>query len=186
MMTGTVIGYNRIGSITSRVRDRTSMAANNVPTEAKPSVPRPRIAASMSGAREERRVKEERDHRHQQTLCRGQQHDDAQQLADVDGRPRRRREEQRAHVSPYRSRSKVRPSARLPANSTAIQRIPAAAPSTRLSFLDECERKHQHAPDGEKQRRGEDLAALHLNREVLPEHEEGRLEEAHAVPTIDR
>jgi len=33
-------------------------------------------------------------------------------------------------VSPYRSRSNVRPSARLPANSTAIQRIPAPAPST--------------------------------------------------------
>jgi hypothetical protein len=32
MITGTVIGYNRIGSMTSRVRARTSMAANSVPT----------------------------------------------------------------------------------------------------------------------------------------------------------
>ena len=39
MITGTVMGYNRIGSITSRVRARTSMAANSVPTEANPTVP---------------------------------------------------------------------------------------------------------------------------------------------------
>ena len=39
MMTGMVIGYNRIGSITSRVRARISIAANSVPTAAKPIVP---------------------------------------------------------------------------------------------------------------------------------------------------
>src|SRR5258708_37930289 len=39
MITGTVIGYNRIGSRTSRVRVRISIAPNSVPTDAKPTVP---------------------------------------------------------------------------------------------------------------------------------------------------
>src|SRR5262245_28841408 len=39
MITGIVIGYNRIGSSTSLDRARTSMAANNVPTDANPVVP---------------------------------------------------------------------------------------------------------------------------------------------------
>src|SRR5687767_4095788 len=39
MITGMVIGYNRIGSSTSRERARTSMAANKVPTQANPVVP---------------------------------------------------------------------------------------------------------------------------------------------------
>src|SRR5262245_48707343 len=49
IMTGTVFGYNRIGSITSRLRARTSIAANSVPTTAKPVVPVSSSPASSSG-----------------------------------------------------------------------------------------------------------------------------------------
>ena len=40
IMTGIVTGYNRIGKSTSRLRARVSMAANSVPTVAKPIVPK--------------------------------------------------------------------------------------------------------------------------------------------------
>ena len=50
MMTGIVIGYNRIGSSTSRVRARTSIAANSVPTAAEPDrAARPAAPRSSSG-----------------------------------------------------------------------------------------------------------------------------------------
>src|SRR5207237_676345 len=49
MITGTVIGYNRIGSMISRVRDRTSMAAKSVPTAANPIVPVSSRPVSRSG-----------------------------------------------------------------------------------------------------------------------------------------
>jgi len=39
MITGIVIGYNRIGNITSRVLARISIAAKSVPTAANPTVP---------------------------------------------------------------------------------------------------------------------------------------------------
>src|SRR5436189_6418798 len=39
MITGTVIGYNSTGSRTSRLRARTSIAENSVPTAANPIVP---------------------------------------------------------------------------------------------------------------------------------------------------
>jgi hypothetical protein len=48
-MTGIVIGYNSTGSRTSRLRARTSIAANSVPTDAKPSVPRTSRPASIAG-----------------------------------------------------------------------------------------------------------------------------------------
>src|SRR5439155_1215871 len=49
MITGMVIGYNRIGSSTSRDRARTSMAAKSVPTAENPIVPVASNAASSSG-----------------------------------------------------------------------------------------------------------------------------------------
>ena len=49
MMTGIVIGYNSTGSSTSRLRARTSIAANSVPTAAKPSVPSASNATSSAG-----------------------------------------------------------------------------------------------------------------------------------------
>src|ERR1051325_6997941 len=49
MITGTVIGYNRIGSRTSRVRDRINMAPKSVPTDAKPTVPDASSATSSTG-----------------------------------------------------------------------------------------------------------------------------------------
>src|SRR5689334_22501941 len=49
MITGTVIGYNRIGSMISRVRERTSIAANRVPTAANPIVPDASRPTSSTG-----------------------------------------------------------------------------------------------------------------------------------------
>jgi len=43
------MGYNRMGSSTSRDRARTSMAANSVPTAQKPIVPPASRATSSSG-----------------------------------------------------------------------------------------------------------------------------------------
>ena len=43
------IGYNRIGSSTSRDRARTSIAANSVPTAQNPIVPPASRASSSSG-----------------------------------------------------------------------------------------------------------------------------------------
>ena len=68
----------------------------------------------------------------------------------------------------------------------AIHRMPAAASSAGAPFLDEREREDQHARHGEEQRRVEDLAALHLDREVLLQHEQRDLEEhRHVCPTSD-
>src|SRR5262245_53223960 len=50
IITGIVIGYKRIGSITSRERARTSIAANSVPTAANPTVPAVRSAPSSAGS----------------------------------------------------------------------------------------------------------------------------------------
>ena len=51
MITGTVIGYNRIGSMTSRDRARTSIAANSVPTAANPTVPHAAARRAAAAAR---------------------------------------------------------------------------------------------------------------------------------------
>src|SRR5207248_6394352 len=49
IITGIAIGYKTMGSSTSRVRARTSIAANSVPTAAKPSVPDASSATSSAG-----------------------------------------------------------------------------------------------------------------------------------------
>src|SRR5258707_12036388 len=49
IITGMMIGYNRMGSSTSRDRARTSMAANSVPTAQKPTVPSINSAIRSSG-----------------------------------------------------------------------------------------------------------------------------------------
>ena len=64
MITGTVIGYSRIGSSTSRLRARTSIAANSVPTAANPTVPATSSAASISEVPEQRRLEQQRHQRH--------------------------------------------------------------------------------------------------------------------------
>src|SRR5688572_31868356 len=46
---GMVMGYNRIGSSTSRLRARASIAANSVPTQENPTVPDNRSPAINSG-----------------------------------------------------------------------------------------------------------------------------------------
>ena len=68
MITGMVIGYNRIGSITSRVRARTSIAANSVPTAQNPIVPPASSADQQQRPAEQRRLEQQRDQRHQQQL----------------------------------------------------------------------------------------------------------------------
>ena len=65
MMTGIVIGYNSTGSSTSRLRARTSIAANSVPTAANPSVPAASSAEQQERAVEERRLEQQRDQRHE-------------------------------------------------------------------------------------------------------------------------
>src|SRR5690242_16021720 len=49
IITGTVIGYSNTGSSVSRLRTRTSIAANRVPTAAKPSVPAISSVISLPG-----------------------------------------------------------------------------------------------------------------------------------------
>ena len=148
------------------------MAANSVPTAAKPIVPSTSSAASSSGRAKSGAGTETRSAgraavrpspaaRPCRAACRRRC---AARGAGASSSAR--------SVSPYRSRSNVRPSASVPANAIAIHRMPAAASSDRLALLHEREREDQHARDREEQRRVQNLAALHLDREVLLQHEE--------------
>ena len=69
MMTGTVIGYNSTGSSTSRLRARTSMAANSVPTAREADGPRQQNQRQPHGMREQRRLEEKRHQRNEQDLA---------------------------------------------------------------------------------------------------------------------
>ena len=60
MMTGTVIGYSSTGSSTSRLRVRTSIAANSVPTAANPIVPGDEQADEQQRMLEQRRLEHQR------------------------------------------------------------------------------------------------------------------------------
>ena len=131
MITGIVIGYSRIGSSTSRLRARTSIAANSVPTAANPSVPAASRAPSGQRMREQRRLEHQRHERDDDRLDRREQQQHAGQLADIERRPIERAPACSARsVSFCRSRSNVRPSASVPENAIAIHRMPAAASST--------------------------------------------------------
>ena len=157
MITGTVIGYNSTGSSTSRLRARTSIAANSVPTAANPSVP---PASSASTARRGRRAAPGTSAPPAAPPAArprpaGQ---DPEQLADIERRPIDRRQQQRPQRLACRSRSNARPSASVPENAIAIQRIPAAAPRHRPPLVHEPEGEHQHAGEREEDRREEDLA----------------------------
>ena len=68
----------------------------------------------------------------------------------------------------------------------AIHRMPAAAPSTGSPFLDERKREDQHARHGEEQRRVQNLAALHLDREVLLAARAARSREEHSCAAVPR
>ena len=68
MITGTTTGYNSTGSSTSRLRARTSIAANSVPTAAKPTVHVSTMPASQNGWANRRRGEEKRDERQQHAL----------------------------------------------------------------------------------------------------------------------
>ena len=136
MMTGTVIGYNRTGSSTSRLRARTSIAANSVPTAANPSVPaasrprQPAAAARSSGA-----WNSSADQRHEHELRR------APAAAGCRAACRRRAPADRPAPAAARaaSRSGARarrcgPSASVPENAIATHRIAAATSSSGAAF----------------------------------------------------
>ena len=76
MMTGIVIGYNSTGSSTSRLRARTSIAANSVPTAANPSVPAEQQCREQQRRVEQRRLEQERDERHEHDLRRHDHRED--------------------------------------------------------------------------------------------------------------
>src|SRR5262249_36055754 len=56
----------------------------------------------------------------------------------------------------------------------------------RLSFLDEGDREHEHAREGEEQRRVENLSTLDLDREILAQDEQRGPDKHHALPTTRR
>ena len=95
MMTGIVIGYNSTGSRTSRLCARTSIAANSVPTAAKPTVPDASSADEVQRPAEERRVEQQRHERHQQHSATKITARMPEELADVDRGTIGGREQQR-------------------------------------------------------------------------------------------
>ena len=113
-MTGIVIGYNSTGSSTSRLRARTSIAANSVPTAAKPSVPAASSPTSSSGCVEQRRLEQQRDQRHEHDL------DRRRAAAGCRAACRRRAPDDRpapaAARAAFRSAARVRTSGRAPAS----------------------------------------------------------------------
>ena len=97
MMTGTVIGYNSTGSSTSRLRARTSIAANSVPTAAKPDRAGDEDRRQPERVREQRRLEQQRHERHEHELRRRRAARRCpSELADVDRRARGGRQQQRA------------------------------------------------------------------------------------------
>ena len=99
-------------------------------------------------------------------------------------RPRRRRQQQRAQrlaVALALERAAERQRAgRTRSRSTGCR--PPRPRAARPSFTNANEKTSTH-DDREEQRRVEDLAALHLDREVLPQHEQrGAQEHRHAAP----
>ena len=153
IMTGIVIGYNRTGSSTSRLRARTSMAANSVPTAAKPSVPQASRAASSSGLVEDRRPEEQGDQRHQQSSTSASSSQDARAAC-------RRRWPGRSAGASISARS-VSPCARArtcgpaPACRRTQSQSTGCRPPHRQrpAFLHEREGEDQDARHGEEQRR---------------------------------
>ena len=173
MMTGIVIGYNSTGSSTSRLRARTSMAANSVPTAAKPSVPSASRATSSSGMLNSGAWNISATIGTISTSTKPEQHEDAQQLARVDRRPVAGREHQRVQRlvgalalerPPQGQRARERDGDPQDARRHVVHG-PALA--------DEAEREHQDARGREEGRRVDDLAAAHLDRQVLA-HDEPR------------
>ena len=183
MMTGTVIGYNSTGSSTSRLRARTSIAANSVPTDGRSrSCPPARMRGQpermrrSSGAWNSNATSGTRTQ-----LDARQQRQDAEQLADVDRRPGGRRQQQRAQrlgLALALERAARAPA--FPANAIAIHRIAAPRRLRRRALAHERKREHQDARHREEQRRVGDLAAAHLDRQVLAQDQPGRRGRSHA------
>ena len=179
MITGMVIGYSRMGSITSRLRARTSMAANSVPTAAKPIVPARSSPASVSGRLPIGAWNSRPIERHEHRLDDRQQQDDAEQLADVDGRPARRRQHERPQRLGVPLALEGAPEGQRARERHGDPHDPGRRVLQRPALLDEREREHQHARDREEDRRVEDLAAPHLDGQVLAHDEPGDAQEHH-------
>ena len=172
MMTGMVTGYNRIGNMISRARERTSIAAKSVPTEAKPTVPVTSSAARSSGKSKKRRLEQECHHRHENRLERQHQQHHAEQLPDVDGRPGRWRQQQRLErlaVSLALERAPERELARV--DHREPQNAGRGAVDW-LAFHDERDREDQHGRHREEQGREHNLAVASLDGDVLLQDEE--------------
>ncbi len=175
IMTGIVTGYNRIGSSTSRLRARASMAANSVPTLAKPTVPTTSSAATSS--RSARTASPGTDSATSGTMTTSVASSSAMmpsELADVDGRPRARRQQQRPEriavtFALERPAERERAGKRDRDPENAGGRIPYRASIAALAH--ERHGKHHHARDGEEHGRIDQLTASRFDREILPRHD---------------
>ena len=152
MTTGTVIGYSRTGSSTSRECARTSIAANSVPTDGEADRARSRAGppAATARGRAARRTASPTTAR---AIDLDASHQQQQRRAACRDRPpaaRPARAAARAASRACRSRSNARPSASVPENATATQRMPAAASSSDAPFAHEREREDQHARDARR------------------------------------
>ena len=162
-----MIGYNRIGSSTSRLRARTSIAANSVPTAAKPSVPDDQQRRQQHRLREERRLNSSPTSGTSTTSTSAEQQQDAEQLADVDRRPSAGASSSARSVSLWRSRSNVRPSASVPENAIATHRIAGGDVVERRGLRRPARTRTSAPRHGEEQRRRQDLEAADLDGQVL-------------------
>ena len=171
IMTGTMTGYNNTGSSTSRLRARTSIAANSVPTAAKPSVPATRIASQPEWLLQQRRLEQQADQRHEHAPPpRASSATMPSSLPDVDGR--RGRPAPAAAPAAFRTAAHVRTCAPAPAcrqSDRDAHKSPRPAPSGARAFAHEREREDQHARHGEEERRVGDLAAADLDGQILPQ-----------------
>jgi hypothetical protein len=168
-MTGIVIGYNSTGSRTSRLRARTSIAANSVPTDAKPSVPEDEQTREHRRLLEECGVEQERHERNEHNLRREDHREDGGELAGVDRRAIGRREHQRPQrvrvtLALERAPERQGPRKRNRDPEDARRRVRDDA-----TLLHQRECEHEHGGHREEQRRGDRLAAADLDGEVLAE-----------------
>ena len=174
MMTGIVIGYNSTGSSTSRLRARTSIAANSVPTDANPMVPVTSSAASSTGRCSS--AASNSSATSGTSISSGQQQhgQHGQQLADVDGGARRRGQQQRAQRVGVALALERAAQGERAGKGDGHPQDPRCRVGDDPAFLDQRDRKDDHRRQREEQRRRERLAAPDLDGHVLPEHRPDR------------
>ena len=148
------MGYSKTGSSVSRLRTRTSIAANSVPTAANPIVPATSSADQHDRIGEDRRAEQQSDERHQDDL------DEAEQQQEPERACRRRARDDRPARAATRAACRCSARARTSAPSRACRRTrspptesPAATSSGARPSTHDRERKHQDHRDREEQRR---------------------------------